>query len=545
MKNLFKKIGALLVATVMVLSMCSTVSVFAENKKPEPTDTATATVRNVEATATVTAYHIVKGDYNDSGLVGYKAADGVTIRNLYNPADGEIVNLSKNVSGLEHVTMTAGTANTEGLADFTANLTAGTWMVLVTGTVDEVYNPMIVSINYKTEADDLTSSGSSNELQPGKVDANSDWSLTNPVAYAKSTKPTIAKTIVNPGTSGNTKGNDVAYGDSVNFNIDTAIPSYSGKYESVTVKISDTLSQGLKLDKISNSEAYNVIVKVGAENVQQGDNYSNYKLEASDNGFIITFNSAYALANSGKSVKVTYSATLQKDAPVNFDPNTNTATLTYSNDPTNKDNVKNVTDKTYHYTFAIGGSLFGNSTEEWNKTTTVLGKYTSETKTEDGKTVYTTPLGGAKFQLKNNTTQKTYEAVSDETTGSLVFNGLDAGEYTLKEIEAPRGYSLNNKTYTVKIEATYNNDGTLSKYTISIDDKKTSEYTATYTGEGTKTITNITINSENETQIPNTKLSSLPSTGGMGTYLFTIIGVVVMAGAAGAFFISRRKGSEE
>ena len=46
-------------------------------------------------------------------------------------------------------------------------------------------------------------------------------------------------------------------------------------------------------------------------------------------------------------------------------------------------------------------------------------------------------------------------------------------------------------------------------------------------------------------EIKNTKLSSLPSTGGMGTYLFTIIGVVVMAGAAGAFFISRRKGSEE
>ena len=48
-----------------------------------------------------------------------------------------------------------------------------------------------------------------------------------------------------------------------------------------------------------------------------------------------------------------------------------------------------------------------------------------------------------------------------------------------------------------------------------------------------------------ETDMRDSKLSSLPSTGGMGTYLFTIIGVVVMAGAAGAFFISRRKGSEE
>ena len=39
-------------------------------------------------------------------------------------------------------------------------------------------------------------------------------------------------------------------------------------------------------------------------------------------------------------------------------------------------------------------------------------------------------------------------------------------------------------------------------------------------------------------------MGELPSTGGTGTYLFTIIGVVVMAGAAGAFFISRRKESD-
>ena len=45
--------------------------------------------------------------------------------------------------------------------------------------------------------------------------------------------------------------------------------------------------------------------------------------------------------------------------------------------------------------------------------------------------------------------------------------------------------------------------------------------------------------------IQNTKVGQLPSTGGMGTYIFTIAGVVLMACAAGAFIISRKKSSEE
>ena len=66
---------------------------------------------------------------------------------------------------------------------------------------------------------------------------------------------------------------------------------------------------------------------------------------------------------------------------------------------------------------------------------------------------------------------------------------------------------------------------------------------ASYIGAG------IHVNDEKNASNPygfeNTKLGELPSTGGMGTYLFTIIGVVVMVGAAGAFFISRRRESEE
>ena len=84
----------------------------------------------------------------------------------------------------------------------------------------------------------------------------------------------------------------------------------------------------------------------------------------------------------------------------------------------------------------------------------------------------------------------------------------------IKEIEAPEGYSVNTRVSTATL--------TLGKNETSAGAVLTST-----------------------TDMRDSKLSSLPSTGGMGTYLFTIIGVVVMAGAAGAFFISRRKGSEE
>lgn len=95
----------------------------------------------------------------------------------------------------------------------------------------------------------------------------------------------------------------------------------------------------------------------------------------------------------------------------------------------------------------------------------------------------------------------------------MTVEGLDKGNYHFTETKAPQGYSINEAGKNI----TLGSEGVVSeKFTAAGD-----------------------------LQLKDSKLSSLPSTGGMGTYLFTIIGVVVMAGAAGAFFISRRKGSEE
>ena len=120
---------------------------------------------------------------------------------------------------------------------------------------------------------------------------------------------------------------------------------------------------------------------------------------------------------------------------------------------------------------------------------------------KDGQSIY---KKATEEEIKNDDITKVTNIVAKN--GVVVAKGLDDGKYKIVEEKAPAGYSV-----------------------VTVND-----VTIENGGNPTATV-----------NVSDTKLHSLPHTGGMGTYLFTIIGVVVMVGAAGAFFISRRKGSEE
>ena len=172
-------------------------------------------------------------------------------------------------------------------------------------------------------------------------------------------------------------------------------------------------------------------------------------------------------------------------------------------------------------------------------------------------------LPGAKFQLYTDETcgaDKKYSnakwdgEVTSASDGLLKMEGLDVGTYYLKEVEAPSGYTINNTVYKIDITAVVDSattaTGKLQSWTITVTDNVTKKVVATNTytvNEVTdattgKVIFTATPGVDNNTvNIPNTRIIALPSTGGIGTTIFTVAGCGIMIAAAFFFFASRKK----
>ena len=115
------------------------------------------------------------------------------------------------------------------------------------------------------------------------------------------------------------------------------------------------------------------------------------------------------------------------------------------------------------------------------------------------------------------------DTVTTPDSGKITFKGLDAGDYQLVETEAPAGYNKLQAPQDIKIEATYDPvTGKLTGWTVNTQDGM----------NGTVTI-----------EVQNNKGALLPETGGMGTVIFTVAGIAIIAGAI-AWKRSRRAGND-
>ena len=486
-----KRILSVIMAMVMVLAM--SVPTFA-GTKPIEDDAAPVTISNVEEGATITAYQIIDASYGDNGFLGYVWATGMTnagqtVSNPMTAVTSEMITgLAKNPAGLEKV---------ENVVSDQTRLTVGTWMLIVTPpstNPEKVYNPMVVSVYY-----DVKKSGDDNTTIGGAVSAKENWTLETTNAYAKSTEIKLTKTVKS--------GDELAeVGESVNFTISGTIPSYSAEYTAPKYILKDTIVNGLEYP-----ENMAPIVKVGGRAVDD----SNYKftLAGDKKSFTVEFTSQYilSLANATegqRAVTVDYSANITAEAITNVAENR--ADLNYTTKPNEEKDA--TPSSAYVATFSLDNVI-----EKVKEDRTALDK--------------------AEFTLyRDEDLTNVFKTYKTTTDGNIKFEGLAGDqEYYLKETKAPDGYSLNDTVY--KIEFT--------NITKDAKNEKVVSYKVKITNMTTNEAVNGTINygtpsADFVTTVVNTKISTLPSTGGIGTTIFYVVGGILMAGAAVLLITKRR-----
>lgn len=313
-------------------------------------------------------------------------------------------------------------------------------------------------------------------------------------------------------------------GQKVDFTLTSKVPDMS-EFDTYYFAFKDTMSKGLTFDESS------VKVSIGDQELTKETDFKVTTAKVTETGATnITIELQNMKANhandAGKTITVTYSATLNKDAVVGTDGNTNSARVEYQNGP-DKDshgtsNPSTTTTRTYpvkvqKHAFedtadansVLAGAKFALST---SKTVPTFTKGDDGSYTLDTSDINVVRLVGSDATYRVAETNNEEGAVTYFTTvatQATTINGLKAGIYYLHEIEAPEGYNKLTAPVKVTITETTGEDGKVNGVTYTVGDTDQS--------------TNDTVKVENKTG------SMLPSTGGMGTIGLTALGVGVVA----------------
>lgn len=479
MKNLFKKIGALLVAAVMVLSMCTVA--FAATKdyadiRVNGADKATLTyVQVVEPDQTTrTGWNFVGGD---NGVIAKAYMAGYDVKDAQNAIDALIANNDASKLGKAQALAAKAVATSFTTMSNPQRVNKAGIYLIKAEEKGYTYNIMSAYVAFG----EVTKDGEK-FAYPSLVDPD-------PI-QAKKTEIKVDKITTDSDNVTHT-GDKLTY--SITTNVPYIAPTATGKEKSFWV-----------YDELTGA-TYNKDAKI---KLGDTDVTADYDIDYTESGkFKVDLSHMIndANGNAGTLVTIEYTVTVTSEN----DTITNKATAGHEDGE--------------EYGSKEINTYEGNITlTKKNKDSEVLANAEFEVrKDSDSNALSFVKLtnGDYKFVPADYTPAKGENVVTTlvtNTNGQIKVKGLDIGTYHFKETKAPTGYSVNTTDTEAKLEVAKEDGGVASK-----------------------------ILTNDRAEMIDTKLNRLPSTGGMGTYLFTIIGVVVMAGAAGAFFISRRKGSEE
>lgn len=324
------------------------------------------------------------------------------------------------------------------------------------------------------------------------------------VVKDKTEVPTIKKEIT--GTSANE--GPLTFGSTIDYKVTITVGDGAEKYV-----LHDQMGSGLEMKYDTIVVKYDTIAvtsgveyEVVEEDEDVPEAYKDYAKFGDDDRFIIVFKDPLNVSE----IEVTYSATIDT-----LDDLTNFATVTYGEsqnegttptptdpDDLDPDNPPNKADIKF--------------------VTVTINKIDSLTRDKLPGAKFTISRDGKYYNDDGSTWGEEVELVTGEE-GTITFISLADGvtdcSYTLIETEAPAGYNRLEDDITIKVAA---------NGTVTVDDK---EVTSEDAGDNAVTA---------EFNVENGRGSLLPSTGGIGTTIFTVAGGALMLGAAVLFITKKR-----
>ena len=463
-----RKLTSLLLALVMVFALATTAfAAEAEGATPTPA-TGTITVANPVKDQTYTAYKIFDVVYDDQDHYSYTIDSS-------NPWYDTV----------------AAYAATEGNGLTLTQVNGGDTYVVTTGngfSAPDFAAALKKAINGKAGR---PLSGDAGSVTVSGLDLGYYFvaSASGALCNLTTTNPTVTIHDKNDMPFEKTAdATDVEVGQIVTYTIKGKVPDTTG-FDKYTYEITDTMSDGLTFNRNS------LAVKVGSADVTADTDKCTitYDATTAPNTFKVTIK--VKNCKVGDDIVVTYNATVNEKAIAVVSENK--AELTYSNNPADSES-KTITPpeivKVYSAKIVIDKYEAGKEGTKLPNAQFVLYK---EVTSETGKsTVY----------YKWNDTDKKVEWVADMTAADVVktdnngaayFKGLDNGDYYLVETKAPDGYNQLTEPHKVTVAG-------------SVTD--TAKLTAI-------------------AKVANSTGTELPSTGGMGTTVFYVLGFALVMGA--------------
>ncbi len=477
-----KKFFAFALAMVMMLAM--NVTVFAEEINTNANATAEIKVTNLVATGTnnVSYVKVLEADVKADG--GYKFVEGVSVAKKV--AEGEE---PANYTVAELLALGAG-----DLQEALTRVVGGNPVSMkVALSSDEKTAEATATVDAGLYAITATNSSADVAIVYNNMAVSVEYDDATYIAASKSyvydvnaekkSNVVVAKYTTIPVTKVSTDTDKVVgISDIVKYNITTYIPSQVS-----TFTLTDVLT-GAKY--LKDSTDYPITVKIAGAPVEGTASFNK-------NGNLVINLSDNLTGNEGKLVEVSYYVTV---------------TATEVNNTVTPDDGKHKIDPAFEKLFTGSITLTKYASDSDNETLTDNAKLAGA-----GFIVAKSVGDAASYATFTNNQLTGWVSVEEEATvvttgdnGEVTVSGLDAGTYSFIEVVAPTGYSINNAPSTATLKLAKN-------ATVA-----TAALVAT-------------------THMVDTKLSALPSTGGIGTTIFTIAGVAIMVLAAGLFFVSRRK----